>query len=185
MSPNRDEYPNQVFLNACRAVEQRIKKDPFCIIAIGGKLGVGKTTLSRYLSWKLGLSLLETDLFLRPKETKVSYDYKYIRDILEFKKKSERHVIVEGCSILPVLREFDSSETFLIYIEKQITSGHPSIDQIDFEITETFSIKDIFDVDLDCPSELKEKAGHTIVVNNTWIQNGQYAAGWRQSTCNK
>ena len=105
------------------------------------------------------------DLFLRPVETKVGYDYTYIQKIVESKKKAKRHIIIEGCSILPVLREFDSGEIFLIHIEKQKTSCHPSVEPIDWGNTEHCSIKEILDVDLDSQPDLKAKANYTI----SWV----------------
>lgn len=157
-----NEYISQR-VEACRVVEQRIKKGPFCIIVIAGKMGVGKTSLSQYLSCKLRLSLLETDLFLRLIESKVRYDYKYIHEILEAKKKAKQHIIVEGCSVLQIIRKFEPSEIFLIHIEK-IFSDHPPIELIYFENTETCSIQEIPNVDLnpDCPSDLKAKTNHAI-----------------------
>lgn len=165
MSQDENEDINQIFFDACRVVEQRIKAGSFCIVAIGGAMGGGKTRLSQYLSFKFGLSLLETDHFLRPVETKVGYDYKCIQEILESKKKAKRHIIIEGCSILPVLSKFDPSEIFLIYIENKRPPGNPSGELIDWGNTEHCSIKEILDVDCQC--HLKKLAKHTI----RWIVN--------------
>jgi len=41
---------------------------PGKLIAIDGRLGVGKTTLGRYLAWRFNISLVETDLFLIPNQ---------------------------------------------------------------------------------------------------------------------
>ncbi|MBI3901677.1 MAG: hypothetical protein HY306_01820 [Nitrosomonadales bacterium] len=157
-----DECINQK-LEACRVVEQQISKVPFCIIAITGKMGVGKTSLSRYLSYKLRISHLETDLFLRLIDSKVRYDYKYIHEVLESKKRDKRHIIVEGCSVLPIIRKFEPNEVFLIHIENSF-SERPPHELIELENTEKCSIREIINVDLnpDCPSDLKAIKNHAI-----------------------
>ena len=38
------------------------------LIAIDGLLGVGKTTLGRYLAWRFNISLVGSDLFLIPNQ---------------------------------------------------------------------------------------------------------------------
>lgn len=176
---NKNEFINQMFYEVCSAVEQRIKAGPFCIVAIGGGMGVGKTALSRYLSYTLRLSLLEADLFLRSIEAKVRYDYKYIQEILDSKRKAKRHIVVEGLSILPVLSKFESSEIFLIHIENKIPSSHSPVELIDWGNTEYCPIKEIPNVNLspDCPSALKAKASHTI--NWQIIRNNQGGKAWR------
>lgn len=160
MSQKGNEYLNQVFFDACRVIEQKINAGSFCIVAIGGAMGGGKTLLSRYLSWKLRLPSLETDLFLRLIGSKVSYDCKYIQEILEREKINKRNIIVEGCSILPVLGKFDPSEIFLVHIENKILSGHPPIELIDWKNTEHCSINEILEIDLQ--ADLKNLAQHTI-----------------------
>jgi hypothetical protein len=44
------------------------------LIAIDGVDGSGKTTLGRYLSWQIGASLIETDLFLTTPEPSYRLD---------------------------------------------------------------------------------------------------------------
>jgi len=159
MSQSKNEYLDQVCLDACRVVEQKINTSAFCIVAIGGAMGGGKTLLSRYISWKLRLSLLETDLFLRFIEPKVSYDFECIQEILERKKVNKRNIIVEGSYILPVLRKFDPNEIFLIHIENKIPSSPPA-ELIDWGNTEHCAINEI--LNMDCPADLKVLAQHTI-----------------------
>ena len=157
-----DKYINQIYEDCLFVVEQRIKKGQFCIIAIGGKTSAGKTSLSQYLAYQLRLSLLEMDLFLLLDESKVKYDYKYLQKILESKKNNKRNVIIEGCSVLPVLSKFDSGEIFLIHLENKMHFAHSSVRLINFENTEHCSSKDILDVDLDSQANLNEKSNFTV-----------------------
>jgi hypothetical protein len=164
---NQNEYINQKYYDTYKRVEQEIKSSPFCIVAISGVTGGGKSDLSRYLSCRLDLSCLETDLFLRSGETKVGYDYAYIHGILEHRRKIKRNIIVDGCSLCPVLCWFERSETFLIHIENRRPSDRPKDELIDFENSETYSIKEMpnvenADLNPDSPSCLKACANYTI-----------------------
>lgn len=157
-----EEFIRQKYEDCLFAVKQRIKTGQFCIIAIGGKTGSGKTSLSQYLAYQLHFSLLEMDLFLLPDAAKAKYDYKYLQKILESKKNNKRNVIIEGCSVLPVLSKFDLGEIFLIHLENTIRSARPPVELIYFENTEHCSIKEIFDIDLDSQENLKEKSCYTV-----------------------
>lgn len=137
-------------------VKEKINNSHFCIIGIGGVLGSGKTTLARYLSWKLDISQLETDLFLFNEEGQSDYDYGYIHNILCNKKKTNRNVVVEGCSILKILSKFDPDETFLIYVKQSHSPKFPTNNYCYFENTEKCSVTDILDYDK--PADLQENA---------------------------
>ena len=158
------EIPSD-YLDAYRKVEQAIKSRNFCIIAIGGTVASGKSRLSRFLAWKLQLSLLETDLFLSHENTKGIVNYKYINEILENKKRHKQHIIVEGFSILPILNKFEDSEIFLVHLKRikatklsnDVDADRILDDPFWKENTVNRPISDLLDIDSD--SELAERAG--------------------------
>ena len=73
------------------------------LIAIDGVDGAGKSTLGRYLAWKLGMPLVETDLYLTGDG--FAYHDDDLRKVIEHRLKANRPVIVEGIFVLDRLAE--------------------------------------------------------------------------------
>lgn len=89
------------------------------IIGIGGRPGVGKTPLGRYLACTFNVSLLESDLFLID-ETRgtLAYRNKEVAHVIAFRiNRCERPIIVEGAVVLRLLDEVNRKPDFTIYIK--------------------------------------------------------------------
>lgn len=89
------------------------------IIAIGGRPGVGKTTLGRFLAYRFNVTLVETDLFLKTGEGTLVYRLEDIRGILEHRRSRHRPVIIEGAIILDLLEQLEFDPDFTIHIVNQ------------------------------------------------------------------
>ena len=88
------------------------------IIAIDGVDGAGKSTLGRYLSWQLGMPLIETDQFLTPNAGKLDYDFAVLRRIIEARTRLDRPIVVEGVRILALLRDVNVGKDFHIWVQR-------------------------------------------------------------------
>jgi len=75
------------------------------IIAIDGRPNAGKSTFARFLSWKLEISLIETDVFLIPNQGTLKYETSLLEDVFKNQRKWEKSIIVEGTCILDLLIE--------------------------------------------------------------------------------
>jgi adenylate kinase family enzyme len=85
------------------------------LVAIGGRPGVGKTPLARYLAWRFNAPLIETDLFLiQNDESKLLYRNDDIASILE--KRRGKPVFVEGTVVLRLLSELGRHADYTIYV---------------------------------------------------------------------
>ena len=73
------------------------------VIAVDGVDAAGKSNLSRYLAWQLGIPVIETDLFLDPKRGGLHYRMDELRSVVLARLDLNRPVIVEGIRILRTL----------------------------------------------------------------------------------
>lgn len=89
---------------------------PGKIIAIDGQPGVGKTTLGRYLAWMFNVSLIETDLFLLPNQGTLVHRNDEIDRIIKFRMNRPRPVIVEGTTVLRLLKSTGHRPDFHIHV---------------------------------------------------------------------
>lgn len=86
------------------------------IVTIDGRDGVGKTTLGRYLAWHFNVTLVETDLFLIPARDYVFYLDDQINRIIERRISTPLPVIVEGISMLQLMKRISRTPDFSIYL---------------------------------------------------------------------
>ncbi len=86
------------------------------IVTVDGRDGVGKTTLGRYLAWHFNVTLIETDLFLIPARDYLIHLDDQINRIIERRITSPRPVIVEGISMLQLMKRIHRVPDFSIYV---------------------------------------------------------------------
>jgi uridine kinase len=86
------------------------------IVTIDGRGGVGKTTFGRFLAWYLNVALIETDLFLIPAQDYLIHLDDQINRIIERRVTSRLPVIVEGVSILQLMKHINRVPDFSIYV---------------------------------------------------------------------
>jgi uridine kinase len=97
---------------------------PGVIVTIDGRDGVGKTTLGRYLAWHFNVTLIETDLFLIPARDYLLHLDDQINRIIERRIMGPLPVIVEGISMLQLMRRIHRVPDFSIYVtHSQRSSG--------------------------------------------------------------
>lgn len=89
---------------------------PGVIVTIDGRDGVGKTTLGRYLAWRFNVTLIETDLFLIPTRDYLIHLDDQVNRIIERRLSLPRPVIVEGVSILQLMKRINRVPDFTIYV---------------------------------------------------------------------
>ena len=89
---------------------------PGVIVTIDGRDGVGKTTLGRYLAWHFNVTLIETDLFLIPAQDYLIHLDDQINRIIERRVMTPLPVIVEGVSMLQLMKRIHREPDFSIYV---------------------------------------------------------------------
>ena len=89
---------------------------PGVIVTIDGRDGVGKTTLGRYLAWHFNVTLIETDLFLIPTQDHLIHLDDQINRIIERRITSPLPVIVEGVSMLQLMKRINRVPAFSVYV---------------------------------------------------------------------
>lgn len=92
------------------------------IIAIDGVDDAGKSTFGRLLSWKLGMPLIETDLFLNPELGRFCYRLPDLAKVVAARHTLKRPIILEGIFILRLLEQLQASCDYLIYVDR---AGNP------------------------------------------------------------
>ena len=118
-------YPKVV-----EALTRTMRGLPGVVITIDGRDGVGKTTLGRYLAWHFNVTLIEADLFLIPSQDYLTHlDYQVNR-IIERRFTLPRPVIVEGVSMLQLMKRINRVSDFAIYVTNPQHSGSRMLEQL-------------------------------------------------------
>ena len=104
------------YLQVVDALTPIMRTSPGAIVTIDGRSGVGKTTLGRYLAWHFNVTLIETDLFLIPAQDYLIHLDDQVNRIVERRVTSHLSVIVEGVSMLQLMKRIDRVPAFSIYV---------------------------------------------------------------------
>jgi uridine kinase len=104
------------YLQVVTALTPVLRRSHGSIVTIDGRDGVGKTTLGRYLAWHFSMSLIETDLFLIPARDHLIHLDDQINRIIERRISSQLPVIVEGISMLQLMKRIHRTPDFSIYV---------------------------------------------------------------------
>jgi 2-phosphoglycerate kinase len=117
------------YLKVMQALTRIMRGLPGVIVTIDGRDGVGKTTFGRYLAWYFNVTLIEADLFLIPSQDYLTHlDYQVNR-IIERRFTLPRPVIVEGVSMLQLMKRINLVPDFAIYITNPQHSGSRALEQ--------------------------------------------------------
>ena len=100
------------------------------IVTIDGRDGVGKTTLGRYLAWHFNVTLIETDLFMIPAQDYVIHLDDQINRIIERRITSPLPVIVEGVSMLQLMKRINRVPAFSIYVTNPRQSSSKLLERL-------------------------------------------------------
>ena len=117
------------YLEVVGALTPVMRHLPGIIVTIDGRFGVGKTTLGRYLAWHFNVSLIETDLFLIPAREHLIHLDDQINRIIERRITTPRPVIVEGISMLQLMKRINRIPDFSIYVTNPLRSGGAAMDR--------------------------------------------------------
>jgi 2-phosphoglycerate kinase len=117
------------YLQVVDALASVMRKFPGVIVTVDGRDGVGKTTLGRYLAWHFNISLIETDLFLIPARDHLIHLDDQINRIIERCVTTPRPVIVEGISMLQLMKRIHRVPGFSIYVINSRRSSGKAMDR--------------------------------------------------------
>ena len=109
------------FDSAALWLEPILDNLPPRLIAITGPMGVGKTTLARFLAWYFNISLIEADHYLVPHKG-VEYEPSEVNRIIRHRHALRCPVIVEGVAIFPLLAKIDLIPDVIIQVRNKSAS---------------------------------------------------------------
>ena len=88
-------------------------------VAIDGVDHAGKSSLARFLAWRLGMPQLETDLFIVRGEEPYACDAKLLKKFVDMRHAMDRPVIVEGVFVLRTLMVAGVDPELVVRVESQ------------------------------------------------------------------
>jgi hypothetical protein len=95
------------------------------LFGIDGKAGVGKTSLSNWLAWQLGMPAIHLDLFV-VRNVVAGPIARRVTDLGRcMTARGDRPIIVEGVLLLEALDEVGRSPDFLIFVDEQPSRVRP------------------------------------------------------------
>lgn len=103
------------FDEAALLLEPLLHDLPPVVIAITGAMGVGKTTLGRFLAWYFNVTLIETDHYLKSARQS-KYEVAEVQRIVELRLRIPRPVIVEGVAVIPLLAQLGLQPGFILQL---------------------------------------------------------------------
>lgn len=110
------------------------------LIGVDGREGAGKTSVSSWLAWQLGMPVIHLDLFIKQNAVPAPVVRRTADLNRCIKARGERPLIVEGVLLLDALEEVGCSADFLIFVEEQpIISTRSRVDT-DLIDTREFSL---------------------------------------------
>ncbi len=106
------------FDEAAATLTPLLKDLPSRLVAIDGRMGAGKSTIGRFLSWYFNVTLVETDPFLVGDGT-LARRVDEIARIVAFRLdcKSPRPVLLEGVGMRQLLEQLKRPADFHVYVE--------------------------------------------------------------------
>lgn len=110
-----------------RSLIPLIKKDLYpwrkYTIAVDGVDGSGKSTLSRFLAWQLGMPVIETDLYIAANGSEPKYHLEDLKKAVAARHNEGRPLIIEGIMVLNILEKINLTPDFLIYVDRDGHTG--------------------------------------------------------------
>jgi len=95
------------------------------LVVVIGLTGAGKPTLSRFLAWYFNTSMLEADFYLRPNDG-FNCDPNQVERIISQRHKMQRSLIVEGGTILSLLKEIDQRPDAIVHVRNSTSKWQPT-----------------------------------------------------------
>jgi hypothetical protein len=92
-------------------------------IAIDGVDHAGKSSLGRFLSWQLGMPVIEADCALKPDSRQPAHDTDLIGRLLAERLAMDRPVIVEGVFVLRALANLNIEPDYVIGVQAKGRRG--------------------------------------------------------------
>ena len=111
------------YAKVVQALTPVVKERTGIIVTIDGRDGVGKTTLGRYLAWHFNVTLIETDLFIIPAQDHFIHLDDQINRIIERRIATQLPVIVEGISMLQLMKRLNRAPDFSVYVTNRWVLG--------------------------------------------------------------
>ena len=111
------------YAKVVEALTPLVRERPGTIVTIDGRDGVGKTTLGRFLAWHFNVTLIETDLFIIPAQDHFLHLDDQINRIIERRVANRLPVIVEGISMLQLMKRLNRTPDFSIYVTNRGVLG--------------------------------------------------------------
>jgi len=86
-------------------------------IGIDGRMGVGKSTLARYLAWQLGMPVIETDMWRVSGAIPSARRLRQIEQLARGRRERRRPLIIEGVSLLALSDRIGLEIDYLIWVQ--------------------------------------------------------------------